>query len=156
MSDMLFIPFPKELYHRILMRSGGVLDPALLAVDQVEGFIERNMWDSSFWTEEGLRLFKLESEASANANIGDTKRGYQWQQVFLPNGTDLRITYKNRNFYARVQHERIVEGKLMYASPSEWASKVADNTSRNAWRDVWIKRPVDRDWTFANSLRERR
>ena len=36
---------------------------------------------------------------------GDPGRGYQWQSVFLPNGTTIRMTYRGRNSYAEVRHE---------------------------------------------------
>ena len=155
MKEIIYIAFPKHLYHKILVRSGGRLDPAILAADQVEGFIERNMMDSTFWSEEGLKQFEAEFQAMAKNNFGNPEMGYQWQQVFLPNGTKMRITYKNRNYFAQVQNERVVADGKKYSSPSEWVSAKADNTSRNAWRDVWIMRPDESAWRFANTLREK-
>jgi hypothetical protein len=38
-------------------------------------------------------------------------------------------------------------------SPSEFANKVA-GSSRNAWRDLEVRRPVDDEWKTASSLRQ--
>jgi hypothetical protein len=154
MSASIYIPFPKDLYDLIIIRSNGQLDPARLAATQVEDFIERNRHDGNFWTEDGLAMFAAEDEAEGRDVVGDPTKGYQWQQLFLPNGTELRMTYKGRNAYAQVKHEQIMAEGVSY-SPSQWASAVADNTSRNAWRDIWVRLPGQRDWIFADKLRRR-
>ena len=46
----------------------------------------------------------------------------------------------------------IYEGEKV--SPSEFANKVA-NTNRNAWRDLEIKRPIDKVWREANAVRSK-
>jgi hypothetical protein len=78
--------------------------------------------------------------------------GYSWKSVFLPSGSALRIKYKAQYHYAKVEGD-----KLMYqgesVSPNQFASKVAD-CARDAWRDVWIKRPSDKDYVVAKSLRK--
>jgi hypothetical protein len=38
-------------------------------------------------------------------------------------------------------------------SPSEFANQVAGGTNRNAWRDLWIKRPHDSEFHLADDLR---
>ena len=155
MSKNIYIEFPQELYDKIVIRSGGRLDPADLAVGQVEDFVERNMADPSFWTEEGLALFEEDEETSDVAKFGAPDRGYQWQQLFLPNGTELRMTYGGSYHYAQVRHEKIFyEGSGKY-SPSKWASKIADNTSRNAWRDIWLRLPGSAIWFLANDRRNK-
>jgi hypothetical protein len=30
-------------------------------------------------------------------------RGYQWKQLFLPDGTDLRMRYRGAYYYAKVE-----------------------------------------------------
>lgn len=153
MTDSIFIPFPKELYDLIIIRSGGRMDPVTLAADQVWGFVECNSGEPRFWTEEGLEAFAKEFGSDESFQLGDTSKGYQWQRVFLPNGTQLRMTYKGRNAYAQVQHEEVVSEGTSY-SPSQWVSKVADNTSRNAWRDIWVRFPGERDWKLSDELRQ--
>lgn len=152
MTD-IYIPFPKELYEKILIRSGGKLDPAALAADQVEDFVDRNMLDANFWTEEGLEAFEREASADNQTNDGDPERGYQWQSVLLRNGSELRMRYQGRYYYARVSHERVVDEDGAY-TPAEWVRKVANHTSRNAWRDIWVKFPGEASWHFADTLRQ--
>lgn len=66
-------------------------------------------------------------------------RGYQWKQLFLPDGSDLRMRYRGAWYYAKV------EGDL---SPREWGLLVT-GTVRNPWRDVWIRRGITESWTRA-------
>ena len=80
-----------------------------------------------------------------------TKSGFSWKSLFLPSGTNLRIRYNSDYHYAKVEGDRIVfEG--VQVSPNQFALKVA-GCARDAWRDVWIKRPTDKDYAVANSLR---
>ena len=97
-------------------------------------------------------IFSGEEELEAAINSGDPSKGYQWKDLFLPNGTKLRMTYQGRNHYAEVRNERLKhEGEDL--SPSQFACKIADNTSRNAWRDLWVKLPGKADWQLADNLR---
>jgi len=62
------------------------------------------------------------------------------------------MPYRQRDHLADIRHEQLCyKGK--HYSPSQFACHLADNTSRNAWRDIWIKRPNDKDWILADSLR---
>jgi hypothetical protein len=78
-------------------------------------------------------------------------RGYQWKDVFLPEGTELRMRYRGAWYYAK-----IVRDRLIYAgenvSPREWGLMVTGGV-RNAWRDVWIRRSVADCWTRASTWR---
>jgi hypothetical protein len=73
--------------------------------------------------------------------------GYQWKELFLPDGTELRMRYRGIYYYAK-----ILGDKLNYAgesvSPRDWGLMVT-GTVRNAWRDVWIRRGVNEGWTRA-------
>lgn len=79
-------------------------------------------------------------------------RGYQWQELFLPEGTELKMRYRDTWYYANVVRDR-----LMYAgesvSPREWGLLVTGGV-RNAWRDVWLRRSATECWTRAASWRE--
>ncbi len=78
-------------------------------------------------------------------------KGYHWKELFLPHRTSLRMRYRGDYFYAAVDGDRIMfEGNSV--SPSEFANRVT-NTSRNAWRDIWIQRPNDAEWKLADDLR---
>lgn len=152
--DFITIPFPKDLYDRIVIRSGGKLDPATLAVDQVEAFIERNADDPSFWTPEGLAAFQAERGPDTSSSIGDPSLGYQWQNVFLPNGTRLRMKYRDNYYYADVRHEKVVDDGQQY-TPAQWVRKVANHTARNAWHDIWVLFPGESNWHYSDNLRRR-
>lgn len=77
--------------------------------------------------------------------------GYHWKDLFLPDGTQARMKYKGKYYNACVDGDSFVyEG--INLSPSEFANKVT-HSSRNAWRDIWVKRPQDREWILADDLR---
>lgn len=79
--------------------------------------------------------------------------GYQWKTLFLPSGTQLRMQYKGRYHYAKVVgDEMIYEG--VATSPGGMANTIA-GSNRNAWRDMWIKRPNESEWTLADDCRRR-
>lgn len=78
-------------------------------------------------------------------------RGYQWKSLFLPEGTQIRMQYNRAYFYAKVEGDEIwYDGKSV--SPGTMANTIA-HSSRNAWRDLWIKRPGDKEWKLADECR---
>lgn len=79
-------------------------------------------------------------------------RGYQWKSVFLPEGTVLRSWSYGDHNYARVEGDQIIhEGKSV--SPNQFAQSFA-RTTRNAWTDLYIRRPCDKRFTLACRLRQ--
>jgi hypothetical protein len=78
-------------------------------------------------------------------------KGYKWKEVFLPHGTSIRMRYKGEYYYAKVESDNLIFQEQV-VSPNEFADKVA-NCSRNAWRDLEVRRPGDMEWFIANSLR---
>jgi len=79
-------------------------------------------------------------------------RGYQWKSLFLPEGTALRSWSYGENNYARVEGDRIIhEGKSV--SPNQFAQSFA-RTTRNAWTDLYIRRPEDKQFKSACRLRK--
>ena len=80
--------------------------------------------------------------------------GYSWKTVFLPSGTVLRIRYDSEYHYAKVEGDKLTyEGRTV--SPNQFAMMVA-GCARDAWRDLWVKRPGDTDFVVANSVRSKR
>jgi len=78
-------------------------------------------------------------------------RGYQWKSLFLPEGTQIRMSYKATYHYAKVDGDEIIyEGKAI--SPGSLANTIASSSS-NAWRDLWIKRPDDKEWKLSDDCR---
>lgn len=79
-------------------------------------------------------------------------RGYQWKNVFLPEGTQIRMQYQGAYSYAKVEGDDLTfQGSPI--SPGSLAKTIAGGFNRNAWRDLWIKRPEDKEWILADELR---
>jgi len=78
-------------------------------------------------------------------------RGYQWKSVFLPEGTVLRSWSYGEHNYARVEGDKIMhEGRSV--TPNEFARFFA-RTTRNAWFDLSVRRPGDKQFKMASVLR---
>jgi len=77
--------------------------------------------------------------------------GYQWKTVFLPEGTVLRSWSYGEHNYAKVQGDQIIyEGRVV--SPNQLAQHLGRST-RNAWNDLFIRRPGDKAFKQACVLR---
>jgi len=78
--------------------------------------------------------------------------GYQWKQVFLPEGTKLRVVVKRKTFHAAVVGDQIIfNGQA--TSPAGLVNQLA-STTRNAWRHIWVLLPGETKWQLAQSMRE--
>lgn len=76
-----------------------------------------------------------------------TTRGYQWKTLFLPSGTELRMSTRESTCYARVEGDDIVfQGRSV--SPRGMTLAIAGE-GRNAWRDLWLQLPGERYWKQA-------
>lgn len=78
-------------------------------------------------------------------------RGYQWKDVFLPNGTELRTIYCGRSAYATVEDEQIISDSGP-TTPSRLANRRGCGT-RNAWQTVWLRLPGSTRWQRAADCR---
>lgn len=164
MSDeYIYIPFSKKFYNDIVRCSNGQLDPADLAEEQVWNLIERNLDGLAHdWFGDKLidlvrahfpqYLKELEAELAEGGNVENSDAPLVWKELSLPPGTEVRMQYAGSHHFARVKAGKIEDAEGRY-SPSEWASKIANGTSRNAWRDLWFKRPTESTWIPAESLR---
>ena len=134
-ETMLYIPMRESLFNALVLhfskpgRPASGMDEVVDSV--VSDFLDRVSEDDEF------------SPAA--------QRGFYWQNVFLPNGTELRMTISAKQHFAVIEHDEVrYEGQSF--TPASWANHIAGH-SRNAWRDIYIKRPTDKDWVFANTLR---
>ena len=80
-------------------------------------------------------------------------RGYQWKQLFLPETTRLRMRAGD------IWHSAEVVGDdLIYrgdaVSPNQMVQQASGDV-RNAWRELWIRFPDEKNWTNAAQLRAR-
>lgn len=77
--------------------------------------------------------------------------GYQWKNVFLPDGTLLRTIFKGKNFHCRVDGDALIyNGDKV--SPCGFVNAVG-GVRRNAWTSIWILFPNSSVWRLAESLR---
>lgn len=79
------------------------------------------------------------------------RRGYQWKELFLPDGTELRMRYLGICYFARVEGNDLKYG-CESLSPLEW-TRVITGTVRNPWRDIWIRRDYRQSWMRAAQWR---
>jgi hypothetical protein len=74
-------------------------------------------------------------------------RGYQWKNLFLPSGTELRMSTRESTYYGRVEGDDILfQGRRV--SPRGMTLAIVGE-GRNAWRDLWLKLPGERYWKQA-------
>jgi hypothetical protein len=78
-------------------------------------------------------------------------RGYQWKQLFLPDGTQLRMVYAGIAHYARVSDDDLVY-RGQACTPRQLTLAIAGR-GRNAWRDLWLLLPGEAHWINAARLR---
>ena len=176
MSETLFVPFPRKLYDDLIRFSDGRCDPVDWAVDRLEAWIDTNFSSEEMglgWAndrfmglfEDRLEEFAeeyypsiLEHWSNQDANrvteLEARRRPLVWKLVVVPAGSEVRMSYDGQHHYGKVHDGKIKDDDGEF-SPSEWASKVAGGTSRNAWRDLWFKFPGDANWVPATLLRER-
>lgn len=135
METQISVPLKTSLFldlANFLHSNGDSRDPVEVISTAVEYWL-----DNASWKPELLRE--------------RVTRGYQWKSLFLPDGTEIRMQYKGAYFYAKVEGDEIIyEGKPI--SPGSLANTIT-SSSRNAWRDLWIKRPNDREWLLADECR---
>jgi len=169
-TETISIPFPKELYDDLVRLSDGRVDPVWLAETQVLGWIERGLMvddpaqvDDFIYTPFQERIFELAEKYAPHSFEQWRKRGVEgasrslplvWKLLTIPHGSEVRMLYKSNQHYARVENGAIIDDDGTF-SPSEWASKVADGTSRNAWRDLSFKLPGSVHWEPATALKQK-
>jgi hypothetical protein len=83
-----------------------------------------------------------------------SEAGYQWKQVFLPEGTTLRACFGKQPYYATVEGAQIKYGEHA-VSPSCFAN-LHGSGNRNAWKAIWLRLPGSDEWLLANVCRAAR
>ncbi|MDE2163594.1 MAG: hypothetical protein KGJ53_10555 [Alphaproteobacteria bacterium] len=92
---------------------------------------------------------------TAKRPVVKVPRGYVWRHgwhsVLLEDGTELRMKYKRYMYYAKVIDEEIIFGGKS-VSPGMMVMEIA-KSPRNAWRDLWVRKPGKETWLLADTLR---
>ena len=162
-EPLIFIPFPQKLYDDIVRFSDGAISPESLAASQVQAWVANSVeFDFGDWgdrIEEVAEIYAphvyerwMAEDSSTVERLKAENRPLVWKEVTVASGSDVRMSYGGDHHYAKVKAGKIIDGDASY-SPSEWASKVAGGTSRNAWRDLWFKEPLGNSWVPARLLR---
>jgi hypothetical protein len=142
-----------SMYSELVLRVGDPdRDVTYLIEHAVRTFLDRTEDDE--WSE--VYTIWKESQKPADdvrQRVGDPTKGVHWTPLFLPNGTKISMPYGGTTHDAEIRHEKIFLGDEEIASPSLLASRIAGGTSRNAWRDLRIKRPTDIEYRLADDLR---
>jgi hypothetical protein len=99
------------------------------------------------------RWLAVEMERQSLRERGDAIRGFQWKNVFLPDGTGLRTSYRSTIEFAKVVGNRIVADDGTTLTPSQFANRSAKG--RNAWRFIWLRFPGNDFWIRACNCRMR-
>lgn len=137
MNDAWTVQLPPRTYLALaayLQQSGSGADASEVAATAIDQ-----------WLAEALTRTET-SRAGAGAG-----RGYQWKSLFLPAGTRLRMSFDGKLSYAEVDGDEIMfQGESV--SPAQLANRIAGST-RNAWRDLWILFPGERQWKLASVRR---
>ena len=115
-----------------LRRRGGSADLSEAIADAVD-----------FWLADSAR-FEPGADASG-------VHGYQWKSLFLPEGTILKSWSYGENNFACVEGDDIIHNGRS-VSPNQFAQSFARAT-RNAWTDLYVRRPCDKNFTLASRLR---
>ena len=153
MDKKICVPISQWIIYELLLREGPEQDISNWIENIVSDYLGRTE-DQDDWNEEYYEYLERQGgESDFREKYGDATKGYRWGKIDLPNGTQLYMEYKRNKHFATVQFEQIVyEGESF--SPAELARKIANGTTRNAWRDIYIKRPGENEWKLADVLRK--
>lgn len=137
METQISIPIPTRLFMDLaefLKSQGDTRDPVIAVSDAID-----------YWMDNASSKPELLRQAPTS-NLG-----YQWKSLFLAAGTEVRMQYKGEWYYAKVEGDKLVyEDEPI--TPGRLANTIA-GSSRNAWRDLWIKRPGDTEWMLSDDCR---
>jgi hypothetical protein len=101
------------------------------------------------WLADNAHAAAAAAAADADADAGS--RGYQWKELFLPDGTAVRMRCGDEVHHARVTGDAIVyHGRRV--SPRQLTLAIA-GAGRNAWRDLSLRLPGEEHFRPACVLR---
>lgn len=151
MENKICIPISTDIIHEMLLRSGPETDISSWIENIVYQYLGDTTKDDQWSDEYFTYLERTTGESDFKGKYGDPKKGYRWQELDLPNGTQLYMEYKREKHYACVKNEKIIYKDEPF-SPSQLVRKIT-NTTRNAWRDLYIQYPGKKEWKLADVLR---
>ncbi|MEO5935207.1 MAG: hypothetical protein ABIQ08_16855 [Duganella sp.] len=112
-------------------------------------------WSDSLGLEpficEAIRGYMKPPPAAEQRPSAPSEAGYQWKQVFLPDGTRLRASFGGKSYFAVVEGAEIRHGDRPM-SPSRFAN-LQGGGNRNAWKAIWLRLPGGDEWLLADVCR---
>ena len=142
------VPISTETFLRLahfLRSSGSALEPVSVVENAVNYWIDNAEWKGADLLPDshgsGAYVWKVQRKGDRPAS-----------SLSLGSGTKLRIKTGASFEYATVEGDTLMYQDIP-VSPNQFA-KLATGTPRDAWRDVWVKRPDDQDYLHADALRE--
>jgi hypothetical protein len=154
----VYVPLRRELYHEIVRRQDRHADVNVAAhVERaVEDFLKSTDGDQEIWTgrehlDEHEERFR---ETEFRATYGDPDLGFQWYDVYLPNGTELGMQHDGQWHKAYVTRQAIRRSMfdVNEYTPAGLATAIGVSP-RDEWDDLFILRPGDRRPTLAKDAR---
>lgn len=103
---------------------------------------------------DAIRAYMGPAPVATRQPAATTEAGYQWKEVFLPEGTRLRASFRGLSYFAVVQGAEIKYGGQAI-SPSGFANQQGSG-NRNAWKAVWLSFPGSEEWLLADVCRTAR
>ncbi|MGP1282876.1 MAG: hypothetical protein ACTS1X_07865 [Parasphingopyxis sp.] len=107
-------------------------------------------------TEVAPRLGEIDTPGlpGVTRGLGGETGGVWFSNVFFPDGTWFRATYKGKTYRAWINKSQWVDelGNVR-TSPSDAASAIS-NTNVNGWRFWFVRRPHDEDWVRMDALKQ--
>lgn len=87
-------------------------------------------------------------------SLGKYLNGAWFNNVYLPEGTKFRATYKGRTFLAEIKGGHWIDADgIARNSPSDAASAIS-HTNVNGWRFWFVQMPGDPSWRRLDELRK--
>ena len=160
----IYVAVRSKLNNDIVRLTDGSFDAAVLVETLLEDWIHYSLeMNAEEWfgdrAMEAAEIYNPGLAAQWQAQDEKARSAYQkqnrplvWKELSLRPGTNVRMTYDGVQHYATVKEGEIEDDNGRF-SPSQWASKVAGGTSRNAWRDIWFKEPLAKTWVPAELMR---
>ena len=100
---------------------------------------------------EAIRAWMKPAPAAQQQPATASAAGYQWKEVFLPEGTRLRACFNRKTYFAVVSGAEI-KCEERAISPSGFAN-LHGSGNRNAWKAIWLRLPGSDNWLPAHVCR---
>jgi hypothetical protein len=126
---------------------------SLAAYHQLLGGVSESGYKKEYWEIAAEAIDEWSRRHNPDAIAMPATRGYQWKNLFLPDGTLLRTVFGGKNHHCIVENDRILYNDQS-VSPGRFINAVG-GVRRNAWRSIWILFPENKEWKLADTLRTR-